>query len=192
MTPSFLKNFSLQLADFCQGFVYTLYCRDSLWKYLCDYELLNISAGSHEDFNQPIPPEPFFENLPEELLKQGENRFALYHFTGTHDIEFSLVPPLQNRNRYLQKGKQDLDGVARFLELLRKSGVYENSYLVVMGDHGNHLEPVLERKNPFLLVKRPGDTHEPMATNEQPIFLRDIAPTILKDKGIVTKESYSF
>ncbi|MDO4582859.1 MAG: sulfatase-like hydrolase/transferase [Planctomycetia bacterium] len=92
----------------------------------------------------------------------------------------------------MQKGKMDLDGVARFLELLKKSDVYDNSYIIVMGDHGGHLEPVLERKNPFFLVKRPGDTHEKMVTNDQPIFLRDIAPTILKDLGIVTEESYSF
>ncbi|MDO4569835.1 MAG: hypothetical protein Q4D38_05590 [Planctomycetia bacterium] len=129
----------------------------------------------------------FFMQMPSVLPLQDMPIFRVYHLMGPHNDD----PSQYVREPYVLKGKMDLEGVAKYLELLKAAGKYDDSYIVIMGDHGNHLEPLLERKNPILLIKRPGDAHEKIVESDEPVFIRDIAPTILSDLGIVTKEPYS-
>ena len=67
----------------------------------------------------------------------------------------------------------------RYIEELKKSGVYDNSVIVIMGDHGfaaEDMQHMLEdRMNPALLIKGRGESADSMRTSSAPISYEDLA-----------------
>ena len=64
-----------------------------------------------------------------------------------------------------------------YIERLKESGVYDNSAIVIMGDHGFDIEQKsgLPRINPFLLVKGIGEKHDSMVISDIPVTYEDMA-----------------
>ena len=103
----------------------------------------------------------------------AQKRFIFYHLKGIHDD-----PTLADG--YLRS-------TALFLDLLREKGVYDNSYIVFLGDHGIH-EIEEYHHNPFLMIKKPGQKFEQMKENDEIVLIQDIAPTILYDMNLADKQ----
>lgn len=85
---------------------------------------------------------------------------------------------------------------SRVIQTLKTKGVYENSSIVVLSDHGfvinfGHYKrvkgfPEISKALPLLLYKPLGATGE-LKTSEVPAALTDVATTIAKDAGLVAE-----
>ena len=67
--------------------------------------------------------------------------------------------------------------VNRYLEKLREAGVYDNSVIIVMADHGygyDRVDSTLSRGCPLLAVKGIGETHDTMQFDDAPLSYVDL------------------
>lgn len=101
------------------------------------------------------------------LNKTDRNVFQFVHVEGAHqpfDIDGDL-----NRieeGTYTQKMEATIKIVDAYLSRLKENGVYDNSVILIMSDHGyydvdhdSYGEEVLERYHPILLVKGRQESH---------------------------------
>jgi hypothetical protein len=64
--------------------------------------------------------------------------------------------------------------IERYLNKLKESGVYDNTAIVILADHGYADNSNSEgRQNPFLLIKGRGEKH-PFAVNNAPVSHEDL------------------
>ena len=63
-----------------------------------------------------------------------------------------------------------------YLEKLRENGVYDNSDIIIMADHGSHNETDLRtmNQNPILLIKGRGEQHDELTVSYAPISYEDL------------------
>lgn len=93
---------------------------------------LNLTNGDL-DFAQKIVTQP--------NTKSEKYTFKFYHLWGTHP-PFSLNSNLEptklefNRNGYKTQAKAALEITKRFLASLKNIGIYDNSMIFIVGDHG--------------------------------------------------------
>ena len=130
----------------------------------------------------------FFLGLQkEDFQKTDAPVFLFVHLYGVH--AYANMP--YRREFFIRESRFFDEEMLRFCEMLKEQGCYDNSYIVILGDHGNHAESVACKRNPMLLIKKPGQTGESMVDNDEVVLMWDIAPTILKDLGlpVVNKQS---
>lgn len=135
-------------------------------------------TGTPEQISS-VTSESMFRNLKTLTVIPGK-RFLIFHLEGPHDQGEELQD--YQREKYVQVAKQDIHDLHQYLQALQAAGVYENSYIIVLGDHGAHQDPV-NSFNPFLLVKRPHEKHDFLQENDAVVLMRDIAPSILTNLG---------
>lgn len=115
------------------------------------------------------------------LRPDYDKSFRLYHLEGVHK------PYLMNENaERLEEGKafvteqQILQGnmkiVSEYIDAMKEADIYENSTIVILGDHGRHEDNSLET-NPAVLLKLPHETHELMH-DSAPVHFRNLAASI--------------
>ena len=135
--------------------------------------------------------------------------YKLFHLMLSHNPMITtsdcrpsgLVLPT-NRENVLSQARCGLKEIVHFLEQLKKSGIYESSTIVVMGDHGAWVQPsnvkgvlngasgaqevinpaITALATPFFAIKRPGDTG-PVLFNDAPSAITDTAKTIASIVG---------
>lgn len=113
-----------------------------------------------------------------EFETKYEKAFRLYHFNGVH------LPWQMNEDvEYVKQGvseQQVLRGnikiIYDYIEQLKKSGVYDESTIIILGDHGRHETDNIE-SNPAVLLKLPYETHK-LAYSSNPIHFRNIMASI--------------
>ena len=67
--------------------------------------------------------------------------------------------------------------VRDYLDKLKEAGVYDNTAIILLADHGYGYEreiPIVGRGNPVLAVKGRGEQHPAMARSEAPISYEDL------------------
>lgn len=122
----------------------------------------------------------FYEKFKAERLRKEEGKaFRFYHLWGVHG-------PLKNdeqMNRIVNNETNEeraLQGVMllirEYIDELKALGVYENSTVVIMGDHGRHSTEDAE-KYPAILVKRAGESH-PLQYSDAPVCFRNLVVTL--------------
>ncbi len=124
--------------------------------------------------------------------------FKYYHLKGMHpplqfneSLEYKDLPPDARGYRRCAKGLLEL--ASKFLRNLHDSGVYDNSLIVIMGDHGimdniNDLEGQrgatrYGRALPLMLIK-PFASRGKMNINNAPVSVSDIPATIMNELGL--------
>jgi hypothetical protein len=136
-----------------------------------------------------------------------QNVLKLIHLKGLH-VPFSSYEPqgvlgddkgtiAPNRENYLSLTKSILEDIHCYIGQLKQLGVYENSTIMVLGDHGSSLQRIsfdipqhwikpgelaiggaLQlTAMPAVLVKMPGDSGD-FKRNNNPLVLRDLNCTI--------------
>ncbi len=120
-----------------------------------------------------------FKNLPSLDVSSGA-QFRFIHAEGAH-VPLDMD---ENMNRieqgtYAQKTTATAKLIAAFIERLKANGVYDNSVIVIMADHGyqpakNKPENyILSRFNPILLIKGAGEKHD-LEYSDKPVSYLDL------------------
>ncbi|KJS12091.1 MAG: hypothetical protein VR67_11515 [Peptococcaceae bacterium BRH_c8a] len=139
--------------------------------------------------------------------------FKFYHLRGTHP-PFNLNERLEkvnlnyNRDGYKVQARASLEIINRFLNALRNNGVYDNSMIFIVGDHGlgsfgvnvqvsgyfqDNIDKGLKGLTsnniiasgiPLILVK-PFNSIQSMRISDAPVCLADIPKTIFTELKIV-------
>ncbi len=121
-----------------------------------------------------------------ELVKTDRNVFQFVHLEGAH-LPFEYDKDLNpiEKGTYSQKIEATIKVVDTWLSRLKNSGVYDNSVIVVMADHGyydrgyvddsfdDHGEDILRRFHPVFLVKGYGESHE-LVESDVPVSHMDL------------------
>lgn len=178
--PSF-DDVELKLGEY-----FTNEMRYVWFKYL-PYRFKKVSDIENLDFGQTV--EKFrwgndalhseFNNVPALSLTSGE-QFRFIHAEGAHvpldmDENFNRI----GNCTYIQKTTATAKLIAEFIERLKKNGVYDNSAVVIMADHG--YQPlngapdnyILSRFNPILLIKGVGEKHD-FEISDKPVSYFDL------------------
>lgn len=119
-----------------------------------------------------------FKNI--KISKTSGKQFRFIHAEGAH------VPLDMNENMerieygtYLQKTAATAKLIAAFIERLKENGVYDDSVIVIMSDHGYQPAEgkpqnyILSRFNPILLIKGAGEKHE-FVYSDKPVSYLDL------------------
>lgn len=128
--------------------------------------------------------------------------FKFYHLRGLHvplnlDENNRFAPLPLSRDNYKRSARGYIRLLDLFLSKLRQCGVFDNSLILIVGDHGSgrsadmrippgdETEEGLMRARglPLLLVKRVGSTGA-MRVSEAPASLSDIPATVASELGI--------
>lgn len=105
--------------------------------------------------------------------------FRFIHIEGAHvpfryDQNVNVIP--EEEGSYPLNMECSMTILKTYLQKLKDAGVYDNTAIVVMGDHGygyNREIPIVGRMNPVLAVKGIGESHE-MYTSQAPISFEDL------------------
>jgi hypothetical protein len=158
----------------------------TLFKYLpyCFKKYVPCNTNS---FISMIWPQPFLmdnrdfyddlANVPAE--KTSDKVFRFYHIDGAHtpfryDKDVNYVG--ENESTYFQSVEASMTIAGRFVDKLKEAGVYDNSVILIMADHGysDDVGGVMDRFNPLLMVKGFHEDH-PYAVSQAPLSYVDLA-----------------
>ena len=119
-----------------------------------------------------------FNNVSE-IEKTSGAQFRFIHAEGAH-VPLDMD---ENMNRikdgtYIQKTTATAKLIASFIDRLKANGVYDNSVIVIMADHGYQPKNapenyILSRFNPILLIKGVNEKHD-LIYSEKPVSYLDL------------------
>ena len=119
-----------------------------------------------------------FNNVSE-IEKTSGAQFRFIHAEGAH-VPLDMD---ENMNRikdgtYIQKTTATAKLIASFINRLKANGVYDNSVIVIMADHGYQPKNapenyILSRFNPILLIKGVNEKHD-LIYSEKPVSYLDL------------------
>ena len=124
----------------------------------------------------------FYERLLQENITVTEQPcFRFIHLFGAHypyltDEYLNPISPSYSDANAVGAAKGALRIVQRYLELLKESEAYDNSLIILMGDHGYSIDGGLT--NPLLMIKAAGNRGE-FSVSYSPVSLADLQKTIL-------------
>ena len=122
----------------------------------------------------------FYQDVTEETVETGREKcFRFYHIEGAHvpfryDENVRVIP--ESQGSYPQNIRCSMTILAQYLRQLKEAGVYDNTAIVIMADHGYGYQreiPVVGRGNPLLAVKGIGERH-PLEISQAPISYEDL------------------
>jgi lipoteichoic acid synthase len=187
---------------------------DSL-RYERFYSLPDYEVTEENSVNWGMKDIPFFEQSVEHM-KEMPQPFSTKmitltnHYPFTLDEEDKLIDPYTSNdgtvNRYFQTVRYMDEAVKNFITDLKESGLYENSVIVMYGDHygisenhnkamsqylGKEVTPVVstQLQEVPLIIHVPGQEGKTISKVSGQI---DLKPTIMHLLGIDTKEDIQF
>lgn len=120
-----------------------------------------------------------FEN--EDIEVTEDKVFHFIHLEGAH-VWFNIDENLQpsKDGNYTQKQIASFKLAQSYIKRLKEAGVYDNSAIVVLADHGYRdgvweYDYILDRFNPILYIKGVGEHHDSMVRSDKPIEASDLA-----------------
>lgn len=114
-----------------------------------------------------------------ELSKKSAKSFRFVHTEGAHipfkyDKELNI---LEGYGTYEQKIEATIKMVDAYIKRLKANGVYDNTVIIVMADHGNtnlnSADDMLVRANPMFMIKGIDEHHE-FAKSDKPLSYLDL------------------
>lgn len=106
--------------------------------------------------------------------------FKFYHLLGAHEPirTDENLQPVRETLKYRQL-RGSLKIVELLLAKLKRSGLYEQSAIVIVGDHSESYTPEVAA-----LIKRPGDHRDKLMFNSIPCQVSDLAGTVSRMAGL--------
>jgi hypothetical protein len=157
------------------------------WTYTGDFINSLSSVKTYLSDNQV-----FYRSLPDEIKYTDEPCYKLFYLKGIH------APRTTDQNiERVEDGKVIPTDCAigvnkvlsEYFELLKKGGVYDNSDIIVLADHGQR--PNYGGKFPLFMIKLAGDTQEGIRTSSVPVSYADFYSTCLFLLGDESSKSTS-
>ena len=112
----------------------------------------------------------YYKHIKESAIEKTDKKyFQFLHIEGGH------VPHDQDRNvEYIPDGtgtyKQKLEAcltiIKSYINRLKENGVYDNSNIIIMADHGYNYDDVYGRQNPILFIKGKNEHHDMYRSNK--------------------------
>ncbi|MFT5141141.1 MAG: hypothetical protein ACI9H8_001960 [Lysobacterales bacterium] len=151
-------------------------------------------------------PDPIIREWSEKMqVTDGPPVFKYYHYIGTHipphwDADCNYQRSLErSRENYLEQTYCVLQGIAGLIEALKSAGIYDETAIIITGDHGCGIAPADElygsqqtplnsglmgSARPAFMIKEKNNK-QPLKFSRLPTSLMDIAPTALALSGLV-------
>ena len=173
------------------------YCPDLL-KYATGVSTNNfVGHTSHSDEYEEyiIDDAVLFDKFENEgISTTGNKNFSFIHMRGCHS-PFNID---ENGNTKLTATSlEQTRGVFKFIgeyiAELKAKGVYENSTIIITGDHAsavNDSKDVGNARITSLLVKEKGQSGTTLKINEAPVSQANLIPTIIKSSGVTPSVDY--
>jgi hypothetical protein len=159
--------------------------RYSLYKYLPNYlnfftrydtiNFYNIKPKNYYSYNNIN----FINYIDGEVKKVDDNVFKFIHIQGSHG-PFDLNKDFKRANNLKYEDSLDTSVtiLKKYLELLKSNNVYDNSVIIVLGDHGDSVKgyQYISRSNPSLYIKGLNEKHDYRASEEKVsyAYLKDV------------------
>lgn len=153
--------------------------KDKFWFYSGDFDQY-ITISDKKTSAKPYSTDDisFYNSLVEDGLKLDNynNAFRLYHLLGAHPPYTMTSDLKQNEDgtNAVEESLASLNVVLEYISQLKEAGIYDNTSIIVMGDHGG----VEYRHNPMLMVKSANSESEFTISNA-PISFDDLLNTML-------------
>lgn len=126
--------------------------------------------------------DPLFYNelrAADVLKTDYEKAFRMYHFWGVHSPRY-MNADLEVVEEGNVPEQETLQGIMKiiyaYIDEMKKAEVYDESMIIILGDHGKHKRGNIE-SNPAVLIKRPGESHV-LEYSSAPIHFRNIVATM--------------
>lgn len=180
------------------------------------YDEKSYEVTSENSFGWGLEDKAFFEQSIKYLQSQ-EKPFYSKFITLTHHFPFELPEEKANidqydsnsktLNAYFQTARYTDEALEQFFQQLKDAGIYEDSIIVLMGDHygisdfhnkamgqflGKEVDPYVQtqlQRVPFM-VHIPG--YEQGGVKEEVVGQIDVKPTLLHMLGIEANEDLTF
>jgi hypothetical protein len=126
--------------------------------------------------------------LVEARVGEQDQVFKYLHLQGAHvpiATDENLMATFDTSNARQLRGSLRI--VEAILDRLHLFGLYDQSLIVITGDHSERYTPEV-----VTLIKRPGDVAAKIRFNALPCQLTDIAPTVLAGLGLRPREESLF
>ncbi len=161
------------------------------------------------DGASPWPDPVIREWITNMQVTDGPPVYKWYHFIGTHvpprwDAECTYQRELErSRENYLGQTYCVLKGIAGLIAKLKETGIYDETVIVISGDHGCNIPPsdilgrpqqsavpsrMMGSARPAFLIKEKHN-NQPLVYSRVPTSLVDIAPTVLALAGFENEAS---
>ncbi len=85
-----------------------------------------------------------------------------------HEYPAEKNDPVKGKEGYREKEKASLKVAKTMIEKLKEEGLYDNSVIVILSDHGDYYHETYKAQNPLLLVKGVNE-HHPMKVSMAPV-----------------------
>ncbi|MCH5344669.1 MAG: sulfatase-like hydrolase/transferase [Acetatifactor sp.] len=125
----------------------------------------------------------FYEALQEkDITYSSTKRFKFFHLEGAHiPFQYDKDVNFTEGGTYESSVEASMTITQAYLDKLKAAGVYDNSVIIVMADHGYSVTDPLgfDRQNPILFIKGLGEHHE-MDISNIPISYEDLQETYVR------------
>ena len=113
---------------------------------------------------------------------QKDNYFQFLHIEGGHypwdtDENFNH----KEKGTYEEKLVNSIKVLKKYLKLLKESGQYDNSVIIIMADHGNNGYDYVGRQNPILYIKGIDEHHDELKISSKKVSFIDLNDSIYYD-----------
>lgn len=167
-----------------------IFFKVTMFRYLP--EVLKKYFYVYDDFNrifsdiQSYYPDDltFYNSLPGKLELTEEPQFKFIYLTGLHDPR-NITADLQRASNWSVSGDEQAVAMnkilAKYFTMLKNNGVYDNSEIIVLADHG--LKSNENGAFPLLMIKRAGDTRKGLTVSNAQISYSEVYPTLMYMAG---------
>ena len=128
-----------------------------------------------------------------ELLRSGEPEltdsrvFKYIHLEGAHspfDIRGDMSAVADGEGSYEDKAEASLTVIEEFVSMLKEAGMYDNSVLIILADHGDQdgdaaVPHGTHGQNPLLLIKGRNEHHK-MKTSLAPVYYMELQKAMIR------------
>ena len=113
----------------------------------------------------------------------GQNAYTFLHLNGCHVSAGSMK----------SSARRCLEIIRRYLDEMKRLGVYDDATVVITGDHpwavDDHVEPTQPRLT-ALFVKEAGAAEKPLRVSTAQVSQENLIPTLVKSAGLRTDRDF--